>query len=530
MVPRVTAKGGRSFAGALAYFTHDLGSKNTAERVRFVLCENMLTQDPEKAAKVMAWTADHWKELKQIAGGKVTKSPTTGPVYTMVLSWAEHQNPTDKEMIEFARRSLEALGVQKHEAVIVGHNDTEHSHVHLVINRVDPVTGKWWTYGNDELKLSRLSQAYEQECGQILCPEREINNRARDLGDYVKHQEAPRKLDTEEYQQRRAERMEAQQKAAALVLEKQKAQETARDLAGGFDGAAAHDDRQHRAREIDPPQDEAAARADWKDEQAKERERMKQQAKEEQEAARFARKEQQRRGYLDGKRAAEWQAYEVKEWQALNDKQTTRRETLHERQSSARQGFELRQAQRYTLQEKALSRRVESLVHELDVGGRGIRGFMNLLTGKTDTTRQDLEAAEKALERMKEQQAKEREQFEEKQRAGREAQHKRHEEERERRAQQLAATKTKQDTAFEQKERERAARLADERAQKKAQEEGRKEGKTKETDALRFVIRERITETERTREDREREAAEYGRAGLSRDFGQAQGRGLGLER
>ena len=117
MIPRINSNAGRSFKGAAAYYTHDLEA-DTAERVRFVQCENMLTQDPEKAAKVMAWTAEHWRELREVSGGRVTKTPTTGPVYTLSLSWAAHEEPSDAQMIAFARDAMKRLGVSEHEAVI----------------------------------------------------------------------------------------------------------------------------------------------------------------------------------------------------------------------------------------------------------------------------------------------------------------------------------------------------------------------------------------------------------------------------
>ena len=38
--------------------------------------------------------------------------------------------------------NMEALGLEGHEALIVAHDDTRHSHVHAIANGVDPETGK----------------------------------------------------------------------------------------------------------------------------------------------------------------------------------------------------------------------------------------------------------------------------------------------------------------------------------------------------------------------------------------------------
>ena len=63
--------------------------------------------------------------------------------------------------------SLEALGLEGHEALIVAHDDTRHPHVHVVANRVDPETGKAAKLGNSKLRLSRWAEGYEREQGRI---------------------------------------------------------------------------------------------------------------------------------------------------------------------------------------------------------------------------------------------------------------------------------------------------------------------------------------------------------------------------
>ena len=49
--------------------------------------------------------------------------------------------------------SLEALGLEGHEALIVGHDDTRHPHVHVTANRVDPDTRKAAKLGSGKLRL-----------------------------------------------------------------------------------------------------------------------------------------------------------------------------------------------------------------------------------------------------------------------------------------------------------------------------------------------------------------------------------------
>ena len=75
--------------------------------------------------------------------------------------------------------SLEALGLEGHEALIVAHDDTRHPHVHVVANRVDPETGKAAKLGNSKLRLSRWAEGYEREQGRIRCDRRVKNNERR---------------------------------------------------------------------------------------------------------------------------------------------------------------------------------------------------------------------------------------------------------------------------------------------------------------------------------------------------------------
>ena len=81
--------------------------------------------------------------------------------------------------------SLEALGLDGHEALIVAHDDTRHPHVHVVANRVDPETGKAAKLGNSKLRLSRWAEGYEREQGRIRCERRVKNNARRRAGEEV---------------------------------------------------------------------------------------------------------------------------------------------------------------------------------------------------------------------------------------------------------------------------------------------------------------------------------------------------------
>jgi hypothetical protein len=173
MIPRI-AKGGHSFKGAYQYFFHDKG-QSTQERVIWTQTENMLTDDPELAWKVMAYTALEQSRLKEASGQKATGRKLQKPVFSYSLAWHPEQNPDQEHMLDTARKSLAALDLTDYETLIVAHRDEPQKHVHIIVNRVHPLTGIAASLSNTKQKLSDFAHAYEQESGKIYCQQREQN-------------------------------------------------------------------------------------------------------------------------------------------------------------------------------------------------------------------------------------------------------------------------------------------------------------------------------------------------------------------
>ena len=182
MILRTTT--GRSFNGLGKYVLHDKGAQ-TADRVAFIETENLVFEDGQNAIAEMVRTATNQKDIRRRNGSRATK--TSKPVYHLSLSWDTSETPSLKEQMEAARGALKALGLDDRQALIVGHTDTDNPHVHVVVNRVCPTTGKTASLSNDQLKLSKWAQAYRQERGEEhLCPQRKQNNARRDNGEFVK--------------------------------------------------------------------------------------------------------------------------------------------------------------------------------------------------------------------------------------------------------------------------------------------------------------------------------------------------------
>lgn len=185
MVPHI-AKAGRSFKGAGLYYLHDKGAL-TSERVAFTHGENLHSQNAERALMEMAFVALNADRLKEQAGVEKVGRKGEYPVYHYSLSWHPDQQPSREEMIEAGRSSLKALELEGYQAMMIAHNDEPHAHLHILVNRVHPDTGKMVKLDFDKMRLSRWAEAYEKEHGHIYCQQRVENNAQRAKGQYVKY-------------------------------------------------------------------------------------------------------------------------------------------------------------------------------------------------------------------------------------------------------------------------------------------------------------------------------------------------------
>jgi len=187
VVPHI-AKEGRSFKGAGLYYLHDKGAW-THERVAFTHAENLHTQNAEQAFKEMAWIALRAEQIKKQTGIKPGGRKQENPVFHYSLAWHPEQTPTREAMIESGRASLKALGLEGYQAVMVAHNDEPHPHLHIIVNRVHPDTGKMAKLDYSKMRLSRWAEEYEKNHGKIYCPQRVENNEQRRQGQYVKYRD-----------------------------------------------------------------------------------------------------------------------------------------------------------------------------------------------------------------------------------------------------------------------------------------------------------------------------------------------------
>ena len=87
------------------------------------------------------------------------------PLCHFVLSWADTERPSDAEMIDSAHRAVYELGGHRHQYVAAVHRDRPSPHVHIVLNRVHPVTGISLSLSHDYARLEKACRRIEHEMG-----------------------------------------------------------------------------------------------------------------------------------------------------------------------------------------------------------------------------------------------------------------------------------------------------------------------------------------------------------------------------
>lgn len=92
------------------------------------------------------------------------------PVYHLSLSISPEDRGklNDEKFRDIAGEYLEKLGLKDNQYIVVKHNDTDHEHIHIVVNRVRD--GKAANLGNDYKKLVDFDREIEQKYGLIIAP------------------------------------------------------------------------------------------------------------------------------------------------------------------------------------------------------------------------------------------------------------------------------------------------------------------------------------------------------------------------
>ena len=142
---------GTGFRALATYLAQGRTGMETG-RIAWVTPRNLPTADLQIAATLMRATAAQNVRIEQ-------------PVYHLALALDPH-DPADRVVLErVADQVLARLGLDGHQAVIAAHRDREHPHVHVLVNRVHPETGRAWDRWHDMPTIQRVLREEELALG-----------------------------------------------------------------------------------------------------------------------------------------------------------------------------------------------------------------------------------------------------------------------------------------------------------------------------------------------------------------------------
>lgn len=150
---------GAGFRGVVNYLMLGKRDDENPSRVAWSETRNLLTDDPDQAPAHMRATASQSQRCKK-------------PVYHFVISWREDESPSTDVMRAIGDTTLGDLGLADHQALLIAHNDTDHRHLHVVVNRVHPETSKAWATSKDWERLEVSLGRQAKEHGLLFVPGR----------------------------------------------------------------------------------------------------------------------------------------------------------------------------------------------------------------------------------------------------------------------------------------------------------------------------------------------------------------------
>lgn len=166
---RVMSKRGGGYRKLAAYLLVVKGDADPASWTRL----GLLPADAEQPAGKLAWarvtncrTSDPgWATKEIIATQARNTRAKADKSYHLVVSWPLGEAPTRAQMEAVEDRLVASLGFDKHQRISALHRDREHVHLHVAVNRIDPVTHHAAHPFRDHFRLQAACAELEAEHG-----------------------------------------------------------------------------------------------------------------------------------------------------------------------------------------------------------------------------------------------------------------------------------------------------------------------------------------------------------------------------
>jgi len=132
---KISAKGSKGFGPVLRYVLR--ADEPGADLTFGTLNYDPIRDEAAGLAEELTWEMND-RELEYRQRGSGYAARAGNPVFHMVMSWQDGEHPTGEQAQEACAHMMKALDMADHQAAWAIHRDTDHDHVHLVINRVKP--------------------------------------------------------------------------------------------------------------------------------------------------------------------------------------------------------------------------------------------------------------------------------------------------------------------------------------------------------------------------------------------------------
>lgn len=110
--------------------------------------------------------------MAEMAALAMEATRSVDPLMHLVLSWPVHERPTNAQCDAAVKRLLQSLGLAGHQCLYALHRDTDNWHLHMIVNRVDPLTGRPIEINKGFTRNALLSAVAEVESALSFEPER----------------------------------------------------------------------------------------------------------------------------------------------------------------------------------------------------------------------------------------------------------------------------------------------------------------------------------------------------------------------
>jgi DNA replication protein DnaC len=129
-----------------------------------IVTSNLPTDEPLDAAAFMAATAEQ-------------STRCSNPAYRAISSWHPDEHPLPNIMQDVALDAIDLMGLTEYQALIMGHGDTVHKHLHTMLNRVHPKTSKACSTAPDYQRFDRLMKLLSEQYGFMCVPSHAFNSK-----------------------------------------------------------------------------------------------------------------------------------------------------------------------------------------------------------------------------------------------------------------------------------------------------------------------------------------------------------------